>query len=298
MTGQLDLRGIFPPIPTPFDEGSSIAFDRLEANLERWNEEPLQGYVVGGSNGEFVSMTPDERVETVARVRQWAPKDRLVIAGASMHATHATRELIDRMAEAGADAALVITPSYYKAKMDRATLTRYYLDVAEHSPLPVLVYNVPANTGVNIDAGTVLEIASHPNIVGMKDSSGDVSKIGQIAYALKGEFQILAGSAGFFLGALAMGAVGLVAALANIAPVPLAEILTRFRSGDLPAAARIQGRLVEANTAVTARFGVPGLKAAMDFQGRYGGPPRRPLLPLRESDRAILKRILQSAGLL
>jgi len=188
MTGQLDLRGIFPPIPTPFDEGGSIAFDRLEDNLERWNEEPLQGYVVGGSNGEFVSMTPDERVETVARMRQWAPKDRLVIAGAGMHATHATLKLIDRMAEAGADAALVITPSYYKAKMDRATLARYYLDVAEYSPLPVLVYNVPANTGVNIDAGTVLEIANHPNIVGMKDSSGDVSKIGQIAYALKGEF--------------------------------------------------------------------------------------------------------------
>jgi 4-hydroxy-2-oxoglutarate aldolase len=294
----LVLAGIFPPLPTPFNADGEVDFDRLDFNLSRWNGEPLDGYVLGGSNGEYVLLTPDERVELVRAVRRAMPAGRLLIAGSAMESTRATIGLTRRMAEAGADAALVVTPSYYKSRMTPAALEHHFRQVADASPIPVVLYNVPANTGLDLPAQAVIRLAAHPNIVGLKESGGDVTKMGLMVSQTPDDFQILAGSAGFLLAALAVGAVGGVMALANIAAKPLAQLMEKFQKGDLAGARAIQLPLIEANAAVTARFGVPGLKAAMDLLGYYGGPVRSPLLPLSQEDTAALGRILVKAGLL
>jgi 4-hydroxy-2-oxoglutarate aldolase len=203
------------------------------------------------------------------------------------------------MAQAGADVALIVTPNYYKACMNVAALVHYYRQVAEASPLPVMIYSVPANTGLDMPAQAVIQLAQHPNIIGLKDSGGDVTKIGLMAHETRdADFQIVAGSAGFFLGALSVGAVGCVPALGNIAGAKLAELLKVFQHGDVDTARAIQRPLIEANTAVTSRFGVPGLKAAMDMLGYYGGPVRSPLMPLANDEQETLRRILIRSGLL
>lgn len=294
---RLDLAGLFPPIPTPFDDSGAIVFDRLTQNLDRWNREPLAGYVVGGSNGEFPLLSTEERVAVVRHVRR-AAGARLVLAGSGAESTAATIALTEAMAEAGADAVLVVTPGYYRSRMSPGALIGHYTAVAERSPVPVVIYNVPANTGVDVPAEVPIELSHHPRIVGIKDSAGDVARLARVAAEAAEGFQVLAGSAGFLLAALSVGAVGAVAALANIAAGSLDEMMRAHRAGDVAQARSIQARLVEANAAVTTRFGVPGLKAAMDLVGRYGGPPRRPLLALEEGERAALREVLRRAGLL
>lgn len=295
----ISLAGIYPPIPTPFKANEDIDFDHLQSNLGRWNKEPLSGYVVGGSNGEFVFLTLDERVEVVRLARQVALPDRLVIAGSGLESARETIELTRRMAQAGADVALIVTPNYYKARMTAPALEHYYRQVADASPLPVMIYSVPANTGLDMPAPAVINLAQHPNIIGLKDSGGDVTKVGFMAHETRdADFQIVAGSAGFLLGALSVGAVGGVMALANIAAGKLAQLLEAFKRGDMDTACAIQRPLIEANTAVTSRFGVPGLKAAMDMLGYYGGPVRSPLMPLANDEQETLHRILIKSGVL
>ena len=294
---RLDLAGIFPPIPTPFGPAGEILFDRLGENLARWDAEPMVGVVAGGSNGEFPLLSLEERVEVVRQVRRRTAAGRLVIAGSGMESTAATISLSRAMADAGADAVIVVTPSYYKARMTPAALIAHYTAVADRSALPLVIYNVPANTGVDLPAEVAIELSRHPNIAGIKDSGGDVVKLARMAAEAAEGFQVLAGSAGFFLPALAVGAVGVVAALANIAAAELNDLLLRFRSGDAEEARQIQARLVEANAAVTSRFGVPGLKCAMDLTGRYGGPPRLPLLRLGEAEVGQVRESLERSGI-
>ena len=293
------LAGIFPPIPTPFDADGRVDFDRLRFNLNRWNREPLAGYVVCGSNGEYAYLSPDERVELIRAARQATPAGRLLIGGSGMESTHETIGLTRRMALAGADIAIVVTPCYYRARMTAAALEQHYRRVADASPIPVLLYSVPANTGIDLPAPVAVSLAKHPNIIGMKDSGGDVAKTGYVVHETRAEdFSVLAGSAGFLLGALCVGAVGGVCALANIAAAELTRLWECFCRGETAKARDIQLPLIEANTAVTSRFGVPGLKAAMDFLDYYGGPVRSPLMPLSEDDKAALRNVLTRAGLL
>lgn len=295
----ISLSGICPPIPTPFKASGDIDFDHLQSNLDRWNKEPLLGYVVGGSNGEYAYCSTEERVEVVRAARQAIPRERLLIAGSGMESTSQAIALTHRMAGAGADLCIVITPGYYKARMTVAAFEHHYREIADHSAIPLLLYSVPANTGVDLPVQAIVSLAAHPTIVGIKDSGGDVTKIGLVAHETRGaDFQVVAGSAGFFLAALSVGAVGCIPALGNIAGAKLADMLGSFQRGDLARARSIQLPLIEANTAVTSRFGVPGLKAAMDMLGYYGGPVRSPLLPLSDTDLADLRHILTTAGLL
>jgi 4-hydroxy-2-oxoglutarate aldolase len=293
-----DLAGIFPPIPTPFEADGSLALGRLKDNLGRWDALPLKGYVVGGSNGEFPLMTLDERVRMVQAARQVADPNRVVLAGSGMESTLATIDLTARMADAGAAAALVVTPSYYRGRMTTPALIAHYRQIADSSPIPIVLYNVPANTGVDLPIEAAVELSRHPNIPGMKESGGDVTKIARILAACEPGFQVLAGSGGFFLGALAVGAVGCIAALANVAAPSLDSLFVRFRAGEIGQARKIQQQLVEANAAVTSVYGVPGLKAALDLLGFYGGPVRSPLQALPEAEKSRLAEILRRAGLL
>jgi 4-hydroxy-2-oxoglutarate aldolase len=294
----LSLAGVFPPIPTPFTLEGEVAFDQLHSNLERWNAQPLSGYVVGGSNGEFVSLTHEERIKVVQEARQAIPKERLLIAGSGTHSTRQTITLTEQMAQAGADAAIVVTPSYYRGRMTPAAFENHYSQLAENSPLPIILYNVPANTAVDLPLESISKLAQKPQVVGIKESGGSVTKIGAMVHRTPDYFQVLAGSAGFMLGALSVGAVGVVAALANIAAESLVALHERFQQGDIGAARDLQLSLIEINTTVTVRFGVAGLKAAMDFLGYYGGPVRSPLLPLEEEEKEVLREILVRAALL
>lgn len=295
--GALDLAGIYPPLATPFDEDGNLATDRLAANVRRLAGTGLAGFAVLGTNGEYVLLDREEKLAAIVAVREAAGSLR-VIAGTGAESTRETVALTERAAAIGADAALIITPHYYKARMDTRALVAHYSAVAECSPLPVIVYNMPASTGFDLDAATVLRLAEHPNIVGLKDSGGNMIKLAQIVAQAPAHFQVLAGTASFLLPALSIGAVGGVLALANVAPRECVELLTLFQQGNLDAARTMQQRLLAPNAAITSGFGIPGLKAALDLLGYHGGAPRPPLLPLDAGGRAKVRDALAGAGLL
>jgi 4-hydroxy-2-oxoglutarate aldolase len=200
-----DLAGVYPPIVTPFLPDERIAWDELRANLGRWREQPLRGFLVHGSNGEFCYLTAEERVEVIRVVKEEAAPGQLVLAGSGCESTRETIAMTAAMAEAGADVAVVITPCYYKAKMTGAALEQHFTAVADASPVPVVLYSVPANTAIDLAVGSVARLAAHPNIIGMKESGGDVAKIGEMVHLTKQHgFQLLAGSASFLMPALSV----------------------------------------------------------------------------------------------
>ena len=297
------VRGVLPPIPTPFDTHGQVALSALRENLERWNAYDLAGYVVLGSNGEAAYLEDDEKVRLLEAARAAIPAGKLLIAGTGCESTRATIELTQQAAEVGTDAALVVTPNFYDGKMTPDALVAYYCAVADVSPIPVLLYNVPKFTHVDMAAATVARAVPHPNIVGIKDSSGNITKLADTVRAAQaacpeGRFDVLAGSAGFLFAALAVGAVGGVVALANIAPQKCIDIYDLFATDQWSAAAELQRRMVPVNTAITATYGVAGLKAALDMLGFYGGPVRAPLIDLDREGCQALGQILIAGGLL
>jgi 4-hydroxy-2-oxoglutarate aldolase len=298
MTDAISLAGIFPPIPTPFDEKGSVAHDRLAENIARWCKTPLAGLLLLGSNGECPYLTDEEKLQVLRTARAAIPPHKLFIAGTGTESTLATVKLVEQAATIGADAAMVITPSYFKSKMDTGAMRRHYLEVANQSPIPIIIYNIPANTGVDITAAAVLELAGHPNILSIKDSSGNVVKLGEILRSAPPHFQVLAGAASFLYAAMVLGAVGGIAALANVAPGLCCDLYEAIRAGCHDRARALQLRLIPANNAVTAQFGVPGLKQALDWVGYYGGPVRSPLGPLEPAQQVTLRAILTEAGVL
>jgi 4-hydroxy-2-oxoglutarate aldolase len=290
-----NLHGIYAPIPTPFAEGK-IAYDRLEENLRFWLESDLAGIVVMGSNGEFVLLTPQEKEELMRFVCVRAKGKKPVIAGTGAESTAETIRLNEKAAEAGADAVLVVTPNYYKGEMTDPVLARFYRDVADASPLPVILYNMPRNAGINISAKLAVELAKHPNIIGIKDSGGNIVQIADIIRNAPADFSVFAGSASFLYASLALGATGGTLALANIFPNECARLQALFEAGKMKEARDLQMNLIDSNNAVTVRWGIPGLKAAMEMIGLYGGAPRPPLLPTGEADREELRKILTRTG--
>jgi 4-hydroxy-2-oxoglutarate aldolase len=294
----ISLRGVFPPITTPFDKEGNVDYDALVENLERWNQYNLAGYVVLGSNGEAVYLTEEEKRRVWETARQAIPADKLMIAGTGLEATCQTITLTAWAAEAGADAALVLTPHYYGGRMTPDSLVRYYEAVAEDSPIPIVLYNVPKFTQVDMDTATIARVALHPNIVGIKDSGGNITKLADVVRLADPDFQMLAGSAGFFFAGLTIGAVGGVMALANVAPQQCIDIYDLFKAGQWDEAAELQRWMVPVNAAVTARFGIPGLKAALDMLGYHGGPVRPPLLDLTEGELQAVREVLAEGGLL
>ncbi|NXE55181.1 HOGA1 protein, partial [Casuarius casuarius] len=293
----LDLAGIFPPLATPFLPAGEVDYARLEGNLHRYASLPFRGFVVQGSSGEYPYLAPRERLEVVSRVRRALPGDRLLLAGSGCESTRATIEMTVSMAQAGADAALVVTPCYYRGAMSGAALAQHYTEVAEASPIPVVLYSVPANTGLELPLEAVLALAQHPNIAGIKDSGGDITRLGLIVHKTQREgFQVLAGSAGFLLASYAVGAVGGVCALANVLGAPLCQLERLCREGHWQEARDLQLRLLEPNAAVTRRFGIPGLKKAMEWFGYYGGTCRAPLAPLSPAQEEELRETFSANG--
>ena len=293
-----DLRGVIPPVITPFTESGEVDHAALVSNLARWNRTTLAGYLILGSNSEFVYLSEEEKVRILEVTREHIPRDKVLIAGTGCEATQASITLTRRAADIGADAVMVVTPSYYKPHMRPHVLIEHYRRVADASPVPVFLYNVPIFTGIVLDPDVVGRLAEHGNIVGMKDSAGNMAVFAQYLQVSPREFLLFVGSGPVFLPALSLGARGGILAFANCAPEACLNLYSLFREGKLDEAREQQLTLLPAMQAVTTRFGIGGLKAAMDMLGFRGGWPRPPLLPPNDEERLEIRRVFERAGLL
>lgn len=292
------FEGVFIPVPTPF-RGDDVAPERLAANLKLWNATPLAGYVVLGSTGEFPMLSEAERERVLVAAREAIPRDKLFIAGTGTNSTLQTVRQTRRAAEIGADAAIVITPHYFtKAFSQGAAQVRHYLAIADASPVPVMIYNFPVNTGINLEAETVARIAQHPNVCGIKDSSGNIPQAAQIIDQTPKTFHVLVGAASALLPGLSIGAAGGILALAVISSREFCQAYTLARAGRWDEAREIAARMMAADRGIPGRYGIGGLKAALDLQGFYGGPCRPPLGTPDVDAVEDIKEVLATVGLL
>lgn len=288
----MKLNGVFPPITTPFTPDGSVALDRLRDNVAKYNGTGIAGYVVIGSTGESVLLSADEIDRILAAVREAAAPGKLLIAGTGVDSTAETIRRTNRAAELGYHVALVKTPYYYKPQMTPDAEIEHYQRVAEAAKIPVLVYVVPQFTGVALEAATVAQIAKHPNIAGIKESSGNVQRVAEIIASVPAGFQTLVGSASTFYPSLAMGAVGGILGVADFLPEQCVELYRAAQAGDMPRAAQLQQQLLPAGATIVARHGVAGTKYAMDRVDYSGGNPRAPLRPLGDSARKEVEAVL------
>ena len=290
-----NLSGIFPPLTTPFTD-DELALDMLLRNLRKYERRELSGYVLFGSNGESAFLTREEKLQIVTTVREQTKK--LLITGTGLDSIKDTISLTNNAAEKGANYALVITPSFFKSEMKHNTFLNYYTKVAESVMIPVIIYNVPKFTNVNIEPETIIKLAEHPNIIGLKDSTENPARISEIVSHVPKSFKVIVGTASVLYPGLSSGAVGGILALANIAPDECLQIYNLFVENKFTEALELQNKMIPVNRAVTAKFGVAGLKAAMDLRGYSGGNPRLPLEPLSEAHLIELKMILKKASLI
>jgi len=291
------LNGIFPPLTTPFDDEGNPDLSGLAQNVARLNETGLAGYVALGSNGEAVHLTAEERSRVIETVKRAAAPEKTVIAGVNELFTRAAIESTRRAADSGADAALVITPYFYKSSMSHDAFVRHFTEVADHSPLPVLLYNVPQNTGVVIGPATIQSLASHSNIIGVKDSAGNMGAISDTLRRAPSGFAVLTGNGGILYPSLLMGARGAILAIACLAPQACVDLYAAAKEGDHEKARELQNRIAPLSHAVTAGFGIPGLKAALDMAGYAGGAPRAPLARAGNEERKKIKAVMGESGL-
>lgn len=288
----MNLNGIYPPLATPFKD-DAIDTAGLAHNTKRWMKTGLRGVLALGSNGEAAFLDEDEAERVVATVREHVPRDRVMLVGSGRQSTRATIAATRRAAKAGADAVLVLTPFFFKSQMTQEALVDHYHAVADASPVPVLLYNFTNVTGINLAPDTVARLSQHPNIVGQKDSNGDVGQAAAIVARVPPDFPLLVGSAGTIFPAMMIGAAGAIVAVANVVPDTCVALYDLVRAGRLDEARTLQRRLTPLAVAVTGTYGVAGLKAAMEMAGYVGGPTRRPLRPASAEAREALKRVYE-----
>ena len=290
------LKGIFIPIITPFENGH-FAPSRLTQNLESWNQSAAAGYVVFGSTGEAPLLQETEKLEILRVARQAVGEGKLLIAGTGLESTEATVVFTMRVAELGADAALVLSPSFYQASLSPEAIRRHYVAIAEASPIPVLIYNVPKFTHLNLPLEVIAELSHHPKIAGVKDSAGNLTQLLELRERSNADFQILIGSDAIFFAGLAHHFNGAVLAIANLVPRECVALLHAVEAGEWDDARALAHRLFLIGR-ILSRYGVPGLKAALDELGYWGGIPRPPLLPVDDASREQIRNTLAQANLL
>lgn len=290
------LSGVFAPITTPFDDQGKVLLDKMAFNIQKLNQSRLRGYLVLGTNGEFRSLSAPEQMEVLQTVVKTSSPDKVIMAGTGAESTKVSIDLCSQAAEIGSHYGSLITPYFFAKKMSDSALINHFIQVAERSPIPVLLYNNPGVTGITLSTTVIKEVSSHPKIVGMKDSSpGNLS-----AYILNAQpgFYLLAGSANFFFTGLLMGAVGGVLSLADAFPEPCCRLYDLGAARSLDEGRELQYDLMKINQMVSGKYGVAGVKAAMDLAGFYGGPTRAPLASLTSEERKKLHEALVAAGFL
>jgi 4-hydroxy-2-oxoglutarate aldolase len=276
----MKLHGIYPPIATPFNRDGDLWKEKVEHNVSKWNKTGLGGYVVCGSTGESVMLTTEEKIQLWEWVATYAAPEKLLIAGTGVESVRETVQLTNRAAEMGYKTAMVRTPFYYKTLINNAAAQMlYFRAVADQTKIPIFIYNWPQATGVDIPAEAVAQLSEHPNIIAIKESSGNLEKVMQMIREVKKGFQVLVGSAPTLAPSFSVGAVGAVLAFANAAPYATLSIWEAHRTREPEAAMDWQNRIGRPAALVTTKYGIPGLKHAMDVMGYYGGPCRLPLVP-------------------
>ncbi len=289
--------GVLAPVATVFGPDGEIHEARFRANLDFYADSALDGVVLLGSNGEFATLSTEERKRVISLGTEAIGGRKTVMAGTGAESTRDTITMTKYAAEQGVDYALVITPHYYKTRYDAAAFKNHFLKVAEASPIPVLIYVMAAYTGIDMASNIVIDLSTHPNIVGLKDSGGNAAKVGEIIAESAPNFAVLAGSANFLYAGIVLGATGGIVALGNVAPQQCADLYRLAKAGDHEAARQLQLKLIAPNAAVTSRLGIAGLKYALDHVGLNGGRVREPLLPLTESEASYLVQTLDKAGI-
>jgi 4-hydroxy-2-oxoglutarate aldolase len=279
----MDFSGVFAALTTPFAADDSVAIAELKKNIQRYNATALTGYAVQGSTGESVLLSRAEWDSVLVAAKEAASPQKKLLAGTGVESTAETISRSKRAAELGYHAALVKTPYYYKPVYKPDVFIAHYRRVADASPIPVLLYSVPQFTGISLEAPEVAVLAEHPNIIGIKESSGHVQRVGEMVAAVSSSFQVLTGGAGVLLPSLTVGAKGAILALASALPEKCAELYEVARRGPLETARELQKNLLRASKLIVSELGIPGVKFVMDQRGYYGGASRSPLLPLSDT---------------
>jgi 4-hydroxy-2-oxoglutarate aldolase len=288
----MDLSGIYPALTTPFAHDGSLSLADLKHNILKYNSTDLSGYVVNGSTGESMLLSREEIDGILITVKDVAAKDKKLIAGCGAEGTADTIERTKRAAQLGYDAALVKTPHYYKPLYKTDALLRHYRSVADASPIPVLLYSVPIFTGVTLEANEVLTLSEHENIIGIKDSSGDVRRAAEILAGASTKFQVFVGGAPTVYPCLPMGIRGAILALACALPEKCTALYQLFRTGQHDKARELHEIIVRCSKLIISDSGIPAVKFVMDQRGYRGGLPRLPILPLHEAQKKHLTELL------
>ena len=289
------LKGIFPPVVTPFDRRGEVDDGCFRENLRKYVGVGLGGIVVTGSTGEAPYLTERERLRLVELAREIVRPPEILIVGTGLESTRETLRLSREAIARGADALLVVTPNYYKPKMDATALSAHYHALADGVRRPVLIYSIPQFTGVHIDAATIATLSRHPNIVGLKESSGNLAFVREVLCKVRPGFRVLVGSVQILLDSLKAGATGAVLGQATFAPELCVGVYEAFCQGRMKAARELQQRLLPLAQKISAPYGVAGVKAALDLSGYHGGVPRSPLVLLNAAGRRIVAGALKEA---
>jgi len=288
----MTISGVFPALVTPFEPDGAVSLRGVRENIRRYNQTAVAGCVVLGSTGESVMLSREAADSVLAASIEVAAPAKLLIAGTGAESTSETIARTRRAADLGYAAALVKTPYYYKPVYKAETFIRHYRAVADASPIPVLLYSVPQFTGITLETPEILTLAAHPNIVGIKDSSGNIQRAAEIVAGARPDFQVLTGGAAVIYPALAVGARGAILALAAALPEKCAELFLLFESGRHEQAKALQLELAVASKRIVSEQGIAGVKYAMDLRGYNGGLPSLPLLPLAEEKKQSIAAVI------
>lgn len=284
----MDVSGIFPALTTPFDSSDAVSTADIRHNIHLFNQTAISGFVALGSTGEAVMLSPDEADSVLAAVKDSAAPGKLLIAGTGAESTAETIARARRAVTFGFRVALVKTPYYYKSFYRPEVLIQHYRAVADASPIPVLLYSVPQFTGISLETSEILALSAHPNIIGIKDSSGVIQRVAEVVAGAPASFQVLTGGAAVIYPAMAVGAHGAILALANALPEKCAQLYELVRSGHHHEAQQLQLQLARASKRIVSEGGIAGIKFAMSLRGYHGGLPRLPLPPLAEDKKRLI----------
>ncbi len=286
------ISGIFPALTTPFDSDGGVSLAGVRQNIARYNQTAIAGYVVLGSTGESVMLGSAEADSVLVAAKEVAIPEKVLIAGTGAESTAETIARTKRAAALGYQVALVKTPYYYKPAYRPETYIHHYRAVADASPIPILLYSVPIFTGITLETPEILELSQHPNILGIKDSSGAIQRVAEVVGGAPPGFHVLTGGASVIYPALCVGARGAILALADALPEKCAELYHLVQSGQHDRAKALQLLIAQASKRILSEGSIAGLKYAMDLRGYHGGLPRLPLLPLKEEKKRAIADVI------
>jgi 4-hydroxy-2-oxoglutarate aldolase len=288
------ISGLFAALTTPYDSAGAVSLSGLKHNIDLYNQTALAGFVALGSTGESVMLTREESDSILVAVKEFAAPGKIVIAGTGAESTAETIARTRRAADLGYPLALVKTPYYYKPVYRAENFLRHYRAVADASPIPIFLYSVPQFTGIALETPEILALSEHPNIIGIKDSSGVIQRVAEVVAGANSSFRVLTGGAAVIYPALAVGARGAILALASALPEKCAEIFECFQTGQHDRARELQLRVAQASRRIVSEGGIAAVKYVMDIRGYQGGLPRLPLLPLNEEKKQQIAAIISA----